>query len=178
LLSDGVGNCLTTNLIIEKNAHNGFDASSVKDVLRDFFGCQNTYILPFLEGEQTGHVDMYAAFTGPKTLILGEYMVEHDPENAAILNEIAAVLLHDGFTVYRIHMPGNWDGAFRTYTNALAVGEVVLVPSYSDDTRFETEAIRIFRRAYPSRRVVLVNTTDVIQYGGGIHCATMSTNMQ
>jgi len=71
-------------------------------------------------------------------------------------------------------MPGNWDGAYRSYTNSLAVGDRVLVPVYSDDTRYQSAALSVFKQAYPGRTSVPIDSTGVIQWAGAIHCVTMT----
>jgi len=97
LISDGAGNCLTSDLTAEKNERNGFDEDILKEVLKEYLGCQLTLILPRLKGEKTGHVDMYAIFTGPKEVILGQYSKEDDPENALVLTYANFLLQHFNF---------------------------------------------------------------------------------
>lgn len=120
---------------------------------------------------------MYVHFVGRKEVILGQYSNEDDPENARILTYANALLLQFNYKVRRIPMPENSDGVYRSYTNSLVLGDAVLFPIYRDDARYEAEAMRVFELAYPDRRVIPIDTTDMIHRMGGIHCATVTANL-
>jgi len=172
--SDGAGRCITTEMMLNENYGNGTTAQDLKDIFRDYLGCDETVILPTMDGEGTGHVDMYATITGPKKVIVGDYAESDDPVNASILDSAAAQLKSAGFTVRRVPMPTNIDGNFRSYTNSLAVGDKVLVPVYPSDTRYESQAMSVFQAAYPGRTLVPIDSDDIIAMAGAIHCVTMT----
>jgi agmatine/peptidylarginine deiminase len=172
--SDGAGSCITTTWMVEQNSGWGYTAQDVRSILKSYLGCQTTVILPTLDGEGTGHVDMYVTITGPKAALVGKYATSDDPVNAQIANQAATMLANAGFTVTRIPMPTNYDGVFRSYTNSLAIGGKVLVPVYSDDRRYESQALSVFRAAYPGRTIVPIDSTAIIQWAGAIHCVTMT----
>lgn len=172
LQSDGAGRCITTDMILYQNY--SYTASDVRSIFKKYLGCQTTVILPSLYGEDTGHVDMYVTITGPKEAIVGQYSASDDPTNAKVVDKGASMLKSAGFTVRRIPMPANWDGNFRSYTNSLAVGKVVLVPVYSDDTRYESKALSVFKKAYPYHKIVPIESSQIITWAGAIHCVTMT----
>lgn len=169
--SDGAGTCITTTQVLSQN---GYTSSQVKSVLAQYLGCQSTLILPALHGEGTGHVDMYVTITGAKQAIVGQYSSSDDSYNQKLTDQGAALLKAAGFTVHRIPMPSNYDGAYRSYTNSLAVGKRVLVPVYSDDTRYQSQALAVFKKAYPGYTIVPIDSTQIIQMAGAIHCVTMT----
>ncbi len=169
--SDGAGTCITTTQILNQN---GATSAQVKTILAQYLGCQSTLILPALYGEGTGHVDMYVTITGAKQAIVGQYSTADDSYNAKIADQGAAMLKAAGFTIHRIPMPTNYDGAYRSYTNSLAIGKRVLVPVYSDDTRYQSQALAVFKKAYPGFTIVPIDSTQVIQMAGAIHCVTMT----
>jgi agmatine deiminase len=172
LLSDGRGRCVTTDAALESG--DGADADLLKRLLRRYFGCTRTVILPALEREPTGHVDMYVTITGAGRALVGRYHPDDDPENARRLERAAAMMRRAGFSVTRIPMPANDDGVFRTYTNAAAINGVVLVPIYPEDVGDEVEALALFAAAYPDRHVVPIDASAVITLDGAVHCATMT----
>jgi agmatine/peptidylarginine deiminase len=173
-LSDGMGRCISTERVLSRNAPLGHTADTLRAMYREYFGCSSTLFLPELAGEGTGHVDMYATITAPGEVIVGQYTTWDDPENASRLDFAAQTLAQAGYVVRRIPMPMNTDGHFRSYTNALAVNNSVLVPVYRDDTRYEEAALTVFQEAYPDRKVVPIDATEIIRWAGAIHCVTQT----
>lgn len=173
LLSDGRGRCITTVDTIDHNA-GAYSEDEVKAILADRAGCESLSILPRLVGEPTGHVDMFVTVTGPGEAIVGKSTMADDQENTALLDLAARILRSDGFSVRRIPMPGRSDGVFRSYTNSLAVNQVVLVPIYPEEPLYLEEALAVFREAYPGRSIVPINASDIIRLDGAIHCASMT----
>ncbi|MCA9581958.1 MAG: agmatine deiminase family protein, partial [Myxococcales bacterium] len=61
-----------------------------------------------------------------------------------------------------------------SYTNALAVNGRVLVPVYDEDTRYQNQALAVFKQAYPNHDIVPINSDGIIYWSGAIHCVTMT----
>lgn len=171
-LSDGLGRCVVSDEVLTRN--NVWEISELEDVYASYFGCGKVTVVPALAGEGTGHVDMLVTITGPGEAIVGAYRDGDDLENAERLDEAATLMMAAGFSVRRIPMPTNQDGRFRSYTNALALNGIVFVPVYGDDRRHEEEALRVFADAYPDRRIVPIDATDLIQWSGAVHCITLT----
>lgn len=178
--SDGHGRCITTAgyLDVDLLPMDTVDHTSLRQELRAKLGCQTLAIVPPLDREPTGHVDMFATITAPGEVIVGRYDPMLDPENAHRLERAADTLRGAGFRVRRIPMPDHGDGLFRSYTNALAVNGAVIVPVYPEAAGAEEEALAVFRAAYPGRRIVPVVATDIIGLYGAVHCATMTIATQ
>lgn len=185
LLSDGRGRCFTTagyrrpgvdvyESLLEEYAEELIDPAELTRQLRRVLGCRDVFILPPLRDEATRHVDMYMTVTNHGQALVGEYEIEDDPLNALRLDAIASTLQRRGVAVTRIPMPARDDGLFRTYTNALAVNDVVLVPVYPEADRHEARALAIFERAYPDRLIVPIVSTEAIELQGAVHCTTMT----
>jgi phosphatidylserine/phosphatidylglycerophosphate/cardiolipin synthase-like enzyme len=149
-LSDGAGRCVTTDANTWRNAAFGYTEADIKDLFRAYYGCQQTTIVPAMENEGTGHVDMSVHITAPGEVIVGKYSANDDYTNAQRLDVTAARLEASGFLVRRVGMPRNGgQTVFRSYTNALAVNGKVLVPVYAADTRFEGGDPGRIRRGIP-----------------------------
>jgi agmatine deiminase len=165
--SDGAGRCVISDDVLVRNEVYEYTEDDVKRLLRLYFGCRQTTIVPALFAEETGHVDVFAYVTGPAHVIVGSYRPEEDLVNSRRLNRAARALRHDGFTVTRIQMPSNdHRRVFRTHTNALVTNHTVLVPIFRRDRRHQHEALRAFAKAFPTRRVVGIAADGVIRLAG------------
>jgi len=176
LISDGRGTCFVSQGV---QWFNETTTSKLRQYFRDYLGCEQLFFLEPLDGEGTTHIDMFAKMADATTMILGQYDRREDPTNYAVLERNARTLsnvtLTDGrrLRVVRMPMPTNSDYNFRTYVNSQFINGVNLVPVYSDDDRFEGEAMAIWRRTMPNWRHVAVDSTELITWGGAIHCILM-----
>ena len=182
-MTNGAGLCVSTSWLLEENQH--LDSQSLAELQRRYFGCQQTIILDRMYGEGTGHVDMYAKFTASDTVLVGSYDRDYDPTNATILDRAAArlgaVRLADGrpLRVVRIPMPSHGPEVYRSYTNSLLVNGTVVMPTYASDRHLEAAAIAAYREALPEGwRVTTVDSTEIIEWGGAVHCTTMTFNTE
>ncbi len=175
LQSDGTGRCIATDDLVVLNEELGITGEEVRAALRDYLGCRELILVPALDAEATGHVDLILYVTGPSEVLVGRYRPSQDRENGRRLDRAASILTRAGFQVTRIPMPGNQRRqVFRSYTNALAFNDVVFVPTYKRDRRFERAALRAFGRAFPGRTIIPVEADEVMEMGGAIHCITMT----
>lgn len=173
LLSNGLGTCVVSELTLEDNGF-GYTEKRVRSMLQRYFGCDATVFVPYLEGEGTGHVDMYVSITSSHEAIVGSYRDDEDPANAHRTNVAAKRLEKAGFTVRRMPMPTNYDGQFRTHVNALVVNDIVFMPVYEADTTKQAEALATFHEAYPNRDIIPIDASALIRLGGAIHCAALT----
>ncbi len=179
LLSNGQGLCITTRHVLETNADQQ-DEYAVRGALRQCFGAEQIVFLEPLSGEPTGHVDMFATFTSPTTVVVAKADPDEDFENAEILDRnaerLARVVTQAGLLrVVRVPMPKRAVEAWRTYTNVVYANGVVLVPVYpgQDDQRGAV-ALNTYRRLLPGWRVAAIDANRVIELGGAMHCLTMN----
>jgi agmatine/peptidylarginine deiminase len=180
LLSNGEGLVLTTQRLLSRNQEErGYDLEDVWHILQRFFGFTDWIPLPSLQGEPTGHLDMFLTFVDPVTVVVGRYDPDDDPRNAPWLDWIARQL--DGrptplgpLRVERMPMPPNGDGVWRTYTNVIFANEVLLVPAYpTKHPDLDREAVAIYQRLLPDWRIVSVDATSLIRRNGALHCVTL-----
>ncbi len=176
LLSDGAGTCFTTYMHEAENLP--LQRDEVEDQLFEYFGCEKVLWLWPLQGEETGHIDMFFKNASETLLLVGEYDTGMDPVNAARLDWNAALLAGETnaagtpFEVRRFPMPRNDDGIWRSYANGILVNDLVLMPTYTQDRSLEADARAIFEDAFPDRTVVSVDSDGIISWGGAIHCVT------
>lgn len=181
LLSNGAGLCLTTHALVALNAQErDYGESQVTRMLKKHYGATKVVYLEPLDGEPTGHVDMFATFTSADTVVVGEYETDVDPRNARILDRNAEVLSKirtscGPLRVERIPMPRLISDFWESYTNVVYANGVLLMPTYEEsDTSIEDQAAATYERLLPRWRVVRVDATGLIHDNGGPHCATMN----
>jgi hypothetical protein len=150
--------------------------------MRDYLGTDSLTIVEPTPGEMTKHIDMYAKLLNDTLFIVAEYENPEDgwPGDYERLNELAAELdalqNMDGrdFEVARIPLlPLDTSGPYRvskTYTNALIVNELVLVPIYEHP--LDETALQLYRDLMPGYEVVGIDSRFIIEYLGAVHCTT------
>lgn len=170
-LSDGDGRCVSTEAFL---LNNGMSSAEGRDFAVDRLGCRDVVFLSVLDGEPTGHVDMFVHLYGPGSALVGRVSRQEDALNAELLDDAAIRLRNRGFSVRRVEMPRHDDGRWRSHLNATVVNDVVLVPVYRDDRRVEDGALSEFQHVYPERMVRPVEASWVIQREGAVHCTTFT----
>lgn len=179
LLSNGLGLIVTTTQSINDNIERGHDVETVTDFLKRQFGASQVVVLEHLVGEATGHVDMFACFTDPQTIVLGKYDVSVDPQNAPVLDRNAARLAEvrtpgGKLKVVRIPMPTNEDGAWRSFANVVFANDTLLVPIYPETAPAAgKQALAVYRRLLPDWTVLGVNAESLARHQGGLRCVTL-----
>ncbi len=179
LLTNGQGLALTTQTAMLRQVGGYVSEASFRQLLSQHLGIDSLVILEPLHGEPTGHVDMFACFTGPDTVLVGQYDPKEDPENAALLDRNAAILAGcrtsaGPLRVIRIPMPGHRDGIWRTYTNVIFANRLLLVPTYPTADPTNTQRVlEIYRRLLAGWKVIGLDTSRLIPIGGGLRCITL-----
>lgn len=178
LMTNGRGLCVTTTTLAVQNSELAFDelARHMNRVL----GCSQLVFLESPGDEATGHVDMFAKFTGPDTVLVGAFDPELSPVEAARMERNARLLgdlrvgLGRRLRVVRVPMPPPEGTVFRSYTNSLLVNGTAVVPSYGRGANEEAAVIEAYECALPPGwRVVTVDASRVIELGGAVHCAAL-----
>lgn len=176
-LVDGNGMGFFSTNLTAWNSH--WSESLIRQELRDYFGVQDYVVFGTMEGDGTGHCDMFVKLLNDTLFVVGEYS---DPDqamgdDAAFLDDLARTLDDlknlDGrdFEVRRLPMnPRVGVGTNRTYTNSLILNGTVLVPTYG--TELDAAALAIYADCMPRHRVVGIDASDLINYLGAVHCVT------
>ncbi|MEL6548133.1 MAG: agmatine deiminase family protein, partial [Myxococcota bacterium] len=65
-----------------------------------------------------------------------------------------------------------------SYLNYVLTNGLVLIPKFGgerrppDAARKDQEVLDVFKRLYPERKVVQIDTLPINWFGGGMHCVT------
>jgi agmatine deiminase len=133
-----------------------------------------------IAGDDTGgHVDDFARFVAPATVVLAQEKRNRDPNHRVL--EAARERLHGArdargrkITLVRLPMPS--PVAFEgqrlpaSYANFYIGNQAVLVPTFNDPE--DRVALGILSELFPSRQVVGVHALDLVLGLGTIHCST------
>lgn len=171
ILSNGTGLCIVSERT---------DAADRSEAIQRELGAKQVVFLKPLIGEATGHVDMFATFTSPDTIVIGEYSRDYDPANSAVLDQNAARLRRvrtssGPLKVVRIPMPLRMSGHFFTYTNVVYANGILLFPHFSKlDPNVEARALDVYRKLLPGWEIISIEATPLIKYEGSLHCLTAS----
>jgi agmatine deiminase len=179
---NGCGTLLTTeSCLLNPNRNPGLDRAQIEQHLKDYLGVRHILWLgDGIEGDDTdGHVDDLTRFTDPATVVT---VVEEDPRdsNYQPLRENLARLKtmrdQDGAPLRVIPLPMppamHQDGQRlpASYANFYIANGIVLLPAYHGPT--DEVARSALQRCFPDRRVLLLDSRDLVWGLGSFHCVT------
>ncbi len=177
---NGRGTLLTTEAcLLNPNRNPDLTKPEIERFLCDYLGVTNILWLgDGIVGDDTdGHVDDLTRFVNPTTVVT---VVEEDPadENHAPLKEnlerLRTMKDQDGqlLRVVELPMPGRIEHEGQrlpaSYANFYIANGLVLVPTYRD--RNDARALEILQSEFPDRRVVGVDSMELIWGLGSFHC--------
>lgn len=187
---NGEGLCLTTEqCLLNKNRNIGKTKKDIEQFLAEYLGIKKTiWLFEGLINDHTdGHIDELARFVAPNKIVCA-YEDDEKDENYAILKNNYETLL--GATdlngrpleIIKLPMPhmhyeGEVAGQNKTdtkapvsYTNFYIGNTVVLAAIFNDPN--DQKALSILQNCFPDKKVVGIDSSDLIYGGGAIHCLT------
>jgi len=177
---NGRGTVLTTEAcLLNPNRNPNLTKSQIEQYLRDFLGVTNVLWLgEGIVGDDTdGHIDDLTRFVNPSTVVT---VIEEDPANPNYpilrdnLRRLRLMRDQDGqpLNIVELPMPGiiEYRGQClpASYANFYIANEIVLVPTYRHPN--DAKALAILQEAFPDRRVLGVDSTELIWGLGSFHC--------
>lgn len=179
---NGRGTLLTTEAcLLNPNRNPGLSQSEISQYLRDFLGISKIIWLgEGIVGDDTdGHIDDLSRFVSHNTIVT---VVEEDIEDAnyQLLQEnyqrLRKASDQDGhvFNIVKLPTPGivEYQGQRlpASYANFYIANQLVLVPTFRH--RNDARAVEILQQEFPDRKVVGVDSTELIWGLGSFHCIT------
>ncbi|MCX5886938.1 MAG: agmatine deiminase family protein, partial [Proteobacteria bacterium] len=130
--------------------------------------------------DSTGHVDMFMKIVSANTALVAEY--SPDQKDYQVLEDCAVLFMNsmngagEPWTVVRIPQPDVYYKYFvlpvvRTYTNAIIINNVLLLPVYNIPS--DEEAAAIYEQVLPGKTIYFIDASTIIESGGAWHCVTM-----
>ena len=197
---DGQGTCLTTEeCLLNPNRNPHLSRAQIEVELQRYLGIRQVIWLDrgvYLD-ETDGHIDELACFVAPGHVALTWTSDRNDPQYEISLDayqrlKSARDARGRALTIHKIHQPDPLymtfeevagldirDGTYprrvgdrlpASYINFYVANKVLVMPLY--DKRLDRAAARTLARLFPSRRIMGVQTREILLGGGNIHCIT------
>jgi agmatine deiminase len=177
---NGKGTLLTSKAcLLNPNRNPHLNQEQIEQYLCDYYGVRHIlWVGDGILGDDTdGHIDDITRFVNADTVVT---VVEENKAdgNYEILQENLHLLqlmrLENGkpLNVVELPMPSPviWEGQRlpASYANFYIANEVVVVPTFRDKN--DQKALDILSSCFPTRRVVGIDSTDIIWGLGSFHC--------
>jgi agmatine deiminase len=177
---NGKGTVLTTTAcLLNKNRNPHLTQEQIEGYLRNYYGVEQVLWLgDGIVGDDTdGHIDDITRFVNEDTVVT---VVEENKadENHHILREnletLKTMRLLNGkqLNIIELPMPDPvyYDGQRlpASYANFYIANAAVIVPTYRCDN--DTKALDILTQCFPDRKVIGIDSTDIIWGLGSFHC--------
>ena len=178
MLLDGKGVVIVSDIIFD--ATEGFDPvltqAELEETMLNYFGVHKVIVVPHMEYDGTGHVDMFVKILNDTTIIVGEYASASTAagNNYAITNGVASQLAAETngagrpYTIERMLMPPYSGGVTYTYINSLIVNKKIFVPVYGFST--DQQVLDQYETIVPGYEAIGFDCNDIITSNGAIHC--------
>jgi agmatine/peptidylarginine deiminase len=168
----GDGRAFMTELVLTENP--GLTAPQIEQLFADYENLDVTIWPGFPTSyDSTRHLDMWMLPVRDRVAIVGEYAVG---QGGGVPRQITEDAVDDlealGYTVFRT--PGWRSGATHyTYTNAVVLNRLVLVPTYTSYPTENAQALATFAAAFPGHQIVPIDADQVVPSAGVLHCIVM-----
>jgi len=179
---DGQGTLITTEqCLLKKNRNPNLTKKEIEINLKEFLGVSKIIWLKYGIDEGTdGHIDNVACFIKPGVVMALSCLDKYDPyynklnENMEILQTSTDVKNQRLKIIpiemsYKRFIPKNDEPS--SYINFYMSNNSIIMPSFNDE-KSDIKAQTIIKESMPDRKVVALNTIDVLMGGGNIHCIT------
>lgn len=172
---DGKGTLMAKrSSILNNNRNPGWTQDQVENYFKQYLGVSNFI---WLEGVKGGditddHIDGTARFAGESTIVTyfpadserGEYEILSKATNAQ----------GESYRIFHLPITQNnvgSSGEKGIYINFYVANTVVLVPNFGDPN--DAVANATLQSLYPNKTVVGIESSELLEDGGMVHCVTM-----
>ncbi|MDL1913415.1 MAG: agmatine deiminase family protein [Bergeyella sp.] len=177
---NGKGTVITSrSCLLNPNRNKGLNEKEIEFFLKEYYGVRQIFwVEDGIVGDDTdGHIDDMVRFVNENT-VLAAVEENKEDENYFILQEnlklLEKMFFLDGtpLNIVKLPMPDpvyyNGERLPASYANFYICNSAVVVPTYS--CRKDREAMEIIRKCFPDRKIVGIDSTDIIWGLGSFHC--------
>lgn len=177
---NGAGTILTsTACLLNENRNPHLGKEQIETYLKEFYGAEQVlWVGEGIVGDDTdGHIDDITRFVNEDTVLT---VVEdnREDENYSLLQEnleaLRAMRLPDGRALNIVELPMPSPVIYEdtrlpaSYANFYIANAAVIVPVFNDKN--DEKALSIIQQAFPDRKVIGINSVDIIWGLGSFHC--------
>ncbi|MBI3591545.1 MAG: agmatine deiminase family protein [Candidatus Melainabacteria bacterium] len=179
----GNGLILTTEqCLLNKNRNPNLSKDKIENILKSAFNIEEViWLKRGLEGDHTdGHIDDVARFIDPRKVLICksndkkdgnydhlnqsiEYLKKWKHKEKRYKLEVIELPMPERMEIKKERLP-------KSYANFIFVNGGVIVPVFNCNT--DKEALAIFKKVFPDKKIVGIDCSLLIQEGGGLHCMT------
>ncbi len=172
----------TEQCLLNKNRNPKLKKNQIEYFLKSAFNIHEViWLKRGLEGDHTdGHIDDFARFIDKRKVLIcksddkNDANYKHLKESKEYLKKWRHPKKKYKLEIIDLPMPvkmkNKKERLPNSYANFIFVNGGVIVPVFNCPA--DKEALRIFKKIFPSRKIVGISATLLIQEGGGIHCMT------
>lgn len=177
---NGKGTLLTTKAcLLNENRNPHLNQRQIEDFLIQYYGVDNIlWLEDGIVGDDTdGHIDDLTRFVNEDTVVTVVETNKKD-ENYAVLQENLKLLktmrLETGKQIQIVELPMPspviWEEQRlpASYANFYIANQLVVVPVFQDKN--DEKALDILQTCFPDRKVIGIDSTDLIWGLGSFHC--------
>jgi agmatine deiminase len=177
---NGRGTLITsTACLLNPNRNPHLNQGAIECYLRDYYGVEQIlWVDEGILGDDTdGHIDDTVRFVNEDTVIT---VIEENKSDANYsplqhnLRQLKAMRLLNGRQLNIVELPMPDELVYEdqrlpcSYANFYIANQSVIVPTFRSEN--DDKALRIIQDCFPSRRVVGIDSTEIIWGLGSFHC--------
>ena len=179
---NGQGTLITTeSCLLNPNRNPALDRAAIEQRLSDYLGVRKVLWLgEGIAGDDTdGHVDDLTRFVDAQTVVTAVEPDSQHPNHPPLqvnLQRLQAMCTQDGNSLRVIELPmpkpvlDKGERLPASYANFYIGNRTVLMPAFGQSRDADAQAI--LQQCFPSRRVLPLDSTDLIRGLGSFHCLT------
>jgi agmatine deiminase len=179
---NGQGTLITTeSCLLNPNRNPALDRAAIEQRLSDYLGVRKVLWLgEGITGDDTdGHVDDLTRFVDAQTVVTAVEPDSQHPNHPPLqvnLQRLQAMCTQDGDSLRVIELPmpkpvlDQGERLPASYANFYIGNRTVLMPAFGQSRDADAQAI--LQQCFPSRRVLPLDSTDLIRGLGSFHCLT------
>ncbi len=178
---NGAGALLTTEAcLLNANRNPQLTREQIEQRLRDYLGVREILWLgDGIEGDDTdGHIDDLTRFVGERTVVTVVEPNTKDPNHAPLQENLerlrSLTLAGEPLEIFELPMPAKIVREDlrlpASYANFYIANHGLLLPTFADPN--DDKAAAVLQRAFPQRRVIPIDSREIIWGLGAFHCLT------
>jgi len=177
---NGKGTILTsTACLLNPNRNPQLDQSQIEEYLVNYYGVEQIlWVDEGIEGDDTdGHIDDTVRFVNEDTVLAVVEENRNDPNHHLLqknLEQLNQMRLLNGKQLNIVELPMPDEVIFEdqrlpaSYANFYITNKSVIVPIFQ--CRKDEKALRIIQDCFPTRKVIGIDSTELIWGLGSFHC--------
>lgn len=177
---NGTGTVLTsTACLLNPNRNPQLNQEQIEGFLSDYYGVdQVLWVDEGIIGDDTdGHIDDTVRFVNEDTVITVVEPNKEDENHALLahnLRQLKRMRLLNGKQLNIVELPMPEEVQYEdqrlpaSYANFYIANESVIVPTFRSDR--DDKALSIIQECFPTRRVIGIDSTEIIWGLGSFHC--------